>query len=212
MIKGNLVTELRDMEADALEMHHMPDCKVYPNRTAVLKDIPKNGMIAEVGVAYGDFSEVLIAELNPKKFIAIDSFSIISSDEEPWGKNELTKTGMTHEDYYRKRFEGKVNMEIKKGYSWEKLGEFEDDYFDYIYVDAGHKYPDVSRDIEALTSKVKVNGYVQFNDYTIMAPTWLEAFGVPKAVNELLLSGGFEMTAFCLQTGGYHDVVLKRVY
>jgi hypothetical protein len=211
LIKGDLVAKVKNVEAPSLSEHHLPNCKVYANRQLVLKDLPKNGVVVEVGVAYGDFSEIIINELKPQHFVAIDFFETINKDEEPWGKNELSKTNLTHEEYYQKRFGNQASIEIKKGYSWDKLAEFPDDHFDYIYLDAGHLYHDVKKDIEALKPKLKVGGFVQFNDYTIIAPSLLEPYGVPRAVNELLLEGGYEMTALCLQSGGYHDVVLKKI-
>ena len=84
--RGDLISEIREMEAAPLSMKHMPDCKVYPNRTAVLADLPKGGVIAEVGVAYGDFSEILFRELNPSTFFAIDFFALIKNQKNPGGK------------------------------------------------------------------------------------------------------------------------------
>jgi hypothetical protein len=212
LLKGDLIAEVREMEAPSLEMSHMPNCKVFPNRQSVLKTLPKNGIIAEVGVAYGDFSEILIDELNPKLFFAIDLFSIIKKEDEPWGKSELAQKQQTHEEYYTSRFQSKDSVvKLKKGYSWDKLAEFEDAYFDYVYLDAGHTYPDVAKDVEILASKIKVGGYIQFNDYATIAPTWLIPFGVARAVNELLLKGDYQMVAFCLQNGGYHDVLVQKI-
>ena len=211
ILKGDLINEVKQMEALQLSEIHMPNCRAYPDRVSVLRDLPKNGIIAEVGVAYGDFSEILIRELTPKRFVAIDSFQIFSKAEEPWGKKDLARANLSHEEFYKNRFADRVDIEIKKGLSWDMLNDCEDNYFDFIYLDAGHRYPDVSRDIQALKPKLKAGGYVQFNDYTTIAPTWLEPFGVAKAVTELLHEGGYEMVAFCFQSGGYHDVVLKKL-
>lgn len=210
VVKKGLVDELRNMEAPPLLESHLPNCKVYPNRYYVLSEIPQGGVIAEIGVAYGDFSQALINQLHPQKFVAIDLF-MFEKNEEPWGRNNLATSGLTHEEYYKDRFKHLDQVEVVKGYSWDKLADFEDEYFDYIYLDADHSYEEVKKDIAQIKKKLKTGGFVQFNDYTTMAPTLLKPYGVAKAVNELLLEGGYEMTAFCLEPGGYHDVVLKKI-
>ena len=49
--------------------------KVFSNRMASLINVRCNGVVAEVGVAYGDFSNTLLQELKLVVFYAIDHFN-----------------------------------------------------------------------------------------------------------------------------------------
>lgn len=64
--------------------------------------------------------------------------------------------------------------------SWDAADNYEDDYFDFIYIDAGHNYEDVCKDIDAWMPKLKVGGIISGHDY------WLDMTnpGVVKAVDE----------------------------
>ena len=137
---------------------------ILSDREEALKYLPKGGIVAEVGVAYGDFSERILATMCPTYFYAIDTFSMNNI----WGRHDLEETGLDQEQWYRKRFEDRIprEMALCKGLSWEILEQFEDDFFDYVYIDASHNYEDVIRDIAAVERKVKAGGIIQFNDYT----------------------------------------------
>lgn len=90
LVRGDLKKENGAMRAQELPAELLENCKIYPNRQAVLPYLPKGGIIAEIGVAYGDFSEILIKELQPSKFFAIDAFLLVPGDE-PWGKKRIRK-------------------------------------------------------------------------------------------------------------------------
>ena len=57
-------------------------------------------------------------------------------------------------------------------------------FFDFIYIDASHKYEDIKNDILVWMPKLKVGGLIAGHDYN-----WL---GVAKAVNELLPARNLE--------------------
>ena len=45
------------------------------------------------------------------------------------------------------------------------LTEFDDDYFDIIYIDADHRYNAVKKDLEITYKKVKIGGIISGHDY-----------------------------------------------
>ena len=61
--------------------------------------------------------------------------------------------------------------------SWEAASRYEDNSLDFVWLDAGHKYEDIKKDIVAWYPKVKVGGTIAGHDYTT-------ARGVQTAVNE----------------------------
>ena len=67
------------------------------------------------------------------------------------------------------------------GWSKDAVDIYEDEFFDFIYIDAAHHYEAVIEDINNWKSKVKVGGYLGGHDY-------LESEGYTdavKAVNEV---------------------------
>lgn len=65
-----------------------------------------------------------------------------------------------------------------KGISWETAKLYDDETFDFIFIDAAHDYESVKRDIITWLPKLKKNGIIAGHDYTTSR-------GVFKAVNEI---------------------------
>lgn len=64
-----------------------------------------------------------------------------------------------------------------KGTSANVVGNFEDNFLDFVYIDGDHSYKHVLHDVTAWTPKVKKGGMVSGHDYTSRE-------GVKKAVDE----------------------------
>ncbi|MDR1072728.1 MAG: class I SAM-dependent methyltransferase [Treponema sp.] len=76
-------------------------------------------------------------------------------------------------------------------------------------MDAAHDYDSVKKDIKVLLKKVKNNGIIQCNDYTLYDWATNNPYGVVRALDEILVSGKHEIIFFCLQPGGFNDIVVK---
>jgi len=188
---------------------------LLPDRGDALKYMPKNGTVAEIGVAYGDFSRKIIDTLSPKKFYAIDYFSQSEPFISFWGRDDFKRDNMPHQQWYENRFKAEIEsgmMETRQGISWDCLAQFPDDYFDYVYLDAAHDYQSVQKDIQALKNKVKNGGFIQFNDYCLATASG-SLNGVINAVNLFINSGMHKVKFFCLSTDplyiGYPDIVIQ---
>jgi hypothetical protein len=181
---------------------------LLPDRADALKYMPKNGIAAEVGVAYGDFSRKILDCLSPKKFYAIDYFrqdlSSLAFLKPDWCQN-VNLDNMTHQQWYENSFKEEIAsgaMELRQGLSWDCLAQFPDDYFDYVYLDAAHDYHSVKKDIEALKVKVKNGGFIQFNDYCV-GPALGLPYGVINAVNSFVNTGKCKVKYFCINLEPY---------
>jgi len=188
---------------------------LLPDRTDALKCLPKNGVVAEVGVAYGDFSRKLIDHLSPKKFYAIDYFHQSDPFVSYWERDDFARDSMPHQQWYENRFKTEIKsgmMETRQGLSWDCLAQFPDNYFDYVYLDADHYYQSVKRDIEVLNNKVKTGGFIQFNDYCI-SPACKPPYGVINAVNSFVNTGQHKIKYYCINSEplliGSPDVVIQ---
>lgn len=199
--------ESRLREAGALPASAFKDSRLLPNREEALKYVGEGGIAGEVGVAYGDFSQKILTHLKPEHFYAIDIFG----NTDFWDRHDLAESGLDHEEWYRRRFKELIpeKMTVCKGLSWETLDRFEDDYFDYLYIDAVHAYDGVSRDIEAAVKKVKDGGIIQFNDYTLWDVFDDIYYGVVPAVNEFVRRTNSEILFYCLDEYGFDDIVIR---
>lgn len=203
---GRNIQKGKWLNADSLE-----NARLLPSRFDALQHISQGGIIAEVGVAYGLFSRKLLDTLKPAEFHAIDTYNLQPADE-PWGQNRLRDTGLNHRQYIERSFAREIaenRFFVHQGLSWDALESFPDNYFDYVYLDAGHDYESVSKDIGVLARKVKDGGIIQFNDYILLDWKSGACFGVVRAVDEFLLSGTHEFLFLCLEPEGYYDAVVR---
>ena len=85
-----------------------------------------------------------------------------------------------------KKFQKNVN--IIKGNSNKVLKEINVDKFDYVFLDGGHKYENVKKDLENLTQIVNNNGTILCDDYDLSyAP------GVKKAIEDFVSEKNFNL-------------------
>ena len=85
-----------------------------------------------------------------------------------------------------KKFQKNVN--IIKGDSNKVLKEINVDKFDYVFLDGGHKYETVKKDLENLTQIVNSNGTILCDDYDLSyAP------GVKKAIEDFVSEKNFNL-------------------
>ena len=85
-----------------------------------------------------------------------------------------------------KKFQKNVN--IIKGNSNKVLKEIDVNKFDYVFLDGGHKYETVKKDLENLTQIVNNNGTILCDDYDLSyAP------GVKKAIEDFVSEKNFNL-------------------
>lgn len=179
---------IKDVLPDALSPEHLHNCFVVPDRFALLDHLPKGSVVAEVGVLFGEFSDAILERTQPSQLHLIDIAN-------KWGD----------------RFDDQGSRVISHiGDSADTLAQFADEYFDWIYIDADHRYAGVKRDAQVAMKKVKANGRLVFNDYSIFDPNLGAAYGVAKAIHELCINDGWQMTCLALHRYGLFDVVLQR--
>ena len=147
------------------------------SRLFLLQTMPKNSICAEIGVNRGNFSKIILKIVKPKKLYLID----------PW-KSDENQIKMD-ENYNKtlKRVKNEIEsgqVILKKGSSLDVLSKFEDNFFDWIYVDGDHRYEFVKKDLDLCYSKIKKNGFITGDDYNHQ---WgLKKRQVAKAVDEFI--------------------------
>jgi len=95
-----------------------------------------------------------------------------------YDRPEIEKNGGIYNIYNNLKEEGLRDVITDdRSISWDVPEKYEDSYFDFVYIDAGHNYEDVCKDIDAWRPKIKKNGILSGHDYWLGKP-------VVKAVDE----------------------------
>ena len=182
-----------DAKPPLLNQLHLQNSRVLPRRKDILKVMPKGGVCAEIGTQTGNFAKQILRTMQPAKLHIYD----------------LDFTGFDH-TYFQSAI-GRGAIKLHQGDSAALLAAMPDRHFDFIYVDGDHSYKGAARDLEQAERKIKADGWIVCNDYTIFSPLEKSNYGVYRAVNEFCWQHGFEIVYLGLHQWGYHDVALRRM-
>ncbi len=175
--------------------------KVVPNREILLKSLPKNSIVAELGVDIGDFSNKIISITDPKKFYLIDTW-----DSQRFNKNKM--------NYVKKRFEKEIDARkilIIRGKSERELKKFEDNFFDWVYIDTTHSYKQTLKELELCRLKVKDSGIISGHDYCQGNINKAQAYGVVQAVNQFCIKFNWEFIYLTHETDRNLSYAIKKL-
>jgi hypothetical protein len=175
-----------------------------PDRTEMLRLMPPNSVAAEIGVFKGDFSAQILSITKPDVLHLIDFWpdEMIQSGGEYISGLEACK-------FVRNRFLSEIELEkvvLHRGLSAQAAQTFPDEYFDWIYIDAGHSYQEVKSDLHCWYPKIKTGGLIAGHDY--IEKTW---YGVVPAVNEFLGQRPLAFIALTAESHGSRSWVLKKL-
>jgi hypothetical protein len=183
-----------------LTSRHIKHLRVVKNRAKLLTLMPSNGIVAEVGVDEGNYSEKILSIAKPKILHLIDAWG-----SQRFGEDKFNKV--------QSRFAAEVErgqVVIHRGVSWDELQKFPDAYFDWIYLDTSHTYEDTAKELAVSRLKVKPDGLISGHDYTVGNIKRSLLYGVIHAVNELCINHGWEMIYLTHEPNRYLSYVLHR--
>jgi len=194
-----------------LSSQHLARAKLFADREDLIAglQLPSRPRIAEVGVALGEFSKFLIAELRPAEFHAFDLFQL-HQVKRLWGRPAAEIFGeKTHADYYADAVRDS-SIVIHEGPSAETLKSLPDAHLDLAYIDAGHDYDSVLQDAQQCVRAVRPSGILVFNDYVLHDPFAGVDYGVVPVVNDLVVNEGWRVVGFALQKHLFCDIAITR--
>jgi hypothetical protein len=196
----------------ALEPKHLDNPRLFANRNDLISSLRpgEGGVIAEIGVAHGDFSEYLLDELRPQQFVAFDLFDMENwLPKQQWSVERLNN--MTHLEFYKQRFcDRGAQVKTEAGPSHLQLATYKDKYFDFIYIDGDHSYDGAKKDLEIANLKIRDNGIIILDDYKMFDHHYYMPYGVVQAVNEFITTNNWKVCGFALQREMYCDIVIRR--
>ncbi len=158
----NRLKEVNEIKFSQIPQHKIrqqtiKNTKLLLNREELLKILPKQGVIAELGVDEGNFSKLILKVCDPKKLHLVDVW-----ETKRYNQN---KRRLVEDKFKSQISSGKVEINI--GYSTEVGRKFQNNYFDWIYIDTDHSYKTTIQELEIWKSKVKDNGIIAGHDYLL---------------------------------------------
>lgn len=150
----------------------MAKIHVFPDRKTLFAVLPKGTIGAELGVQRGENAFDLLEVAKPKKLHLIDKWESPAK----WKNTQ-------------KRFAHLPEVVLHRRFTQEIVTLFENEYFDWIYIDADHAYRAVLRDLRLYHSKVKKDGLVFGHDFFNHGEVKMD---VIKAVLECVAKGLYQ--------------------
>lgn len=158
----------------------------FPNLYSfIVEQSPNDAKFVEVGSWLGKSSSYMAVEIaNSKKDISFYCVDTWQGSEEH-SSNDLIVKNELYNSFLKNILPVQNYINPIRLSSREASEKFENESLDFIFIDAGHSYEDVSEDLKCWFPKLKKGGYFAGHDYS---PAWP---GVIKAVNEWALQNNF---------------------
>lgn len=137
-------------------------------RRSMLQTLPKGGNCIEIGVWRGEFTRMLLDELEPERLTLIDPW--MNFDERKHAFDGSTNTDTFERIFLevKQKFQQEITagqVAIKRALSSVALSEIEEDSLDFAYLDGDHSYDGVMADLEGVFPLMKVGGVIMMDDY-----------------------------------------------
>ena len=195
----------------------MSDIKIFETRDEMITIVPKNGVIAELGVFKGEFSKKIDEICQPKELVLIDIWegdSVYSGDVDgnhKDGKKEYYTANQVYNITVENTKDCKSKISIIKNKT-DILRSYDGNTFDMIYIDADHSYEGVKRDLEISYKKVKNGGYIMGHDYEQNFKKTKNVYnhGVKKAVDEFCINFDQEVSVKGMDGCVSYGILIKK--
>ena len=191
----------RQVPKIALTEKHVKNCELLPNRHVLLSKLTKGGKVAEIGVNQGEFSELILEIAEPNLLHLIDAWN-----------SKTYHAGLFEKvaDKFKSLIDnGRVQMH--RELSTAAAGGFEDDYFDWIYIDTDHSYATTKEELLRYASKIKRGGIIAGHDYTTGNWNAFCRYGVIEAVHEFCVMHDWELVYLTVEPEGYRSFAVTRI-
>ena len=202
---NNLLGKARIRQSKAipkveLRKEHLSNLRVVTDRKAFLEHFPKGGVAAEMGVASGDFSAMILSVCGPQVLHLVDF----------WGSDRYASGRARVEDRFKKEIaEGKVVIDL--GLSTDVMPRFPDRFFDWVYIDTDHGYPVTAAELELARTKVKQGGIIAGHDYVTGNWDGGVRYGVVEAVHEFCVKYGWELILLTHETDRHLSSAIREL-
>ena len=184
-----------------LARKHMKNCKLLLDRSEMLSKLKKGGKVAEIGVARGEFSELILKITEPDLLHLVDVWN--------------SKT--YHAGLFKKvadKFKNLIDegrIQILRKLSTDAAADFDDNCFDWIYIDTDHSYATTREELVKYAPKVKHDGIIAGHDYTMGIWSSLNRYGVIEAVHEFCVKYEWELVYLTVEPTENQSFAIRRI-
>ena len=145
------------------------------------------GQAAEIGVLRGDFSRHILSKWPGARLHLVDPW-----EAQAEGYVDINNANASVQDAAlastrRNVAEHAARVELVRDFSLPAAQRYADAFFDWVYIDADHRYESVVADIAAWWPKVKRGGILAGHDFVFDGDYANGRFGVMTAVLEFAL-------------------------
>ncbi|KAA3438473.1 class I SAM-dependent methyltransferase [Rufibacter hautae] len=176
--------------------------KLLSNRVELLRLLPKHGVVAELGVDQGGFSELILKLCEPQKLHLVDLW-----DSERYNQNKRKHV----EDKFKTEI-GSGRVKINLGFSTEVVARFENSYFDWVYIDTDHSYKTTIKELEILRPKIKPGGIIAGHDFIIGNWDGIVRYGVIEAVYEFCSKYNWEILYLTMEIDNHPSFAIREIF
>ncbi len=183
-----------------LEDVHIKNCQLLVDRRQMIDKLVKDGIIAEIGVDKGDFSQDILLISKPRILHLIDY----------WKGDD----GLKIKERVEERFEQEIlnsKVIINHGCSLEVLQSLPDKYLDWVYLDTCHSFDQTYKELELIMHKVKENGMICGHDFSMGNWKHLLRYGVIEAVSKFCLKHHWQLAYISLESNLFWSFALKKI-
>ena len=176
-----------------MKQNDLPHIKKREDFGSLLNTLNLNGVGIEIGVETGEFSDILIKTSNLKEIYLLDAWTEFDTED----YKDLNNVGKEKQNsrYFSTLFRMKKyrdRVTVIRSLCEDAAKHMEDDFFDFVYLDANHKYDAVLRDLIDWFPKVRNGGIFAGHDYLDGHINNTE-FGVKSAVDKFASRIGTEI-------------------
>lgn len=105
--------------------------------------------------------------------------------------------------------EGRI--QILRKLSTDAAEDFDDNYFDWIYIDTDHSYATTREELVKYAPKVKHDGIIAGHDYTMGIWSSLNRYGVIEAVHEFCVKYEWELVYLTVEPTENQSFAIRRI-
>jgi Methyltransferase domain len=200
-LKAHFLKKENELPKVALLEKNMENCELLLNRSALLSKLKHNAVAAEIGVNKGEFSKEIMDKTSP---VALHLVDVWDTQRYHSGLYELVT----------RKFAKAISEDrvvIHRALSTDACGDFEGNFFDWIYIDTDHSYKTTRDELKLYAPKMKKGGVIAGHDYSMGAWDHAYRYGVVEAVQEFCVENDWEMVYLTLDSTENQSFAIRKI-
>lgn len=188
------------MPQTRLEMRHTQNCTLLPDRGVMLDRLPRGGVVAEIGVAFGAFSRQILTRNAPRALHLIDAWST-----ERYGDGLAAVQRDLADEIAR------GDVIVHQGLSTDVLAGFPPAMFDWVYIDTNHTYDTTKQELELCAPRIAPGGRIAGHDFCTGNVIGAVPYGVVEAVTAFCKDHDWQFEYLTVESRGHFSFCLTQL-